>query len=82
MVAIKAADLAMSFGGVLVLRGITRDIAVGEIHGLVGENGAGKSSLGKVLGGYDQAPTGGMEVFGQPATPWPPPAPPWPGAWP
>jgi ABC-type sugar transport system ATPase subunit len=44
MVAIKAADLAMSFGGVLVLRGMTRDIAVGEIHGLVGENGAGKST--------------------------------------
>lgn len=44
MVAIKAADLAMSFGGVLVLRGITLDIAEGEIHGLVGENGAGKST--------------------------------------
>ncbi len=44
MVAIRATDLGMSFGGVLVLRGITLDIAEGEIHGLVGENGAGKST--------------------------------------
>jgi ribose transport system ATP-binding protein len=72
MVAIRATDLGVSFGGVSVLRGITLDIAEGEIHGLVGENGAGKSTLGKVLGGYYQATTGGMEVFGQPATPWNP----------
>ncbi len=35
-----------------VLNGIDLDVKVGEVHYLVGQNGSGKSSLGKVVMGY------------------------------
>ena len=44
----------------------------GEVHGLVGENGAGKSTIIKVLAGVYQPAEGRIEVGGStisPATP-------------
>ena len=38
-------DLAKSYGGVNALRGVTLDIRPGEILGLCGENGSGKSTF-------------------------------------
>ena len=69
-------NISLRRGAKVLLDQTSVSLNPGEKVGLVGRNGAGKSSLGKVLGGYDQATTGGMEVFGQPATPCPPPAPP------
>lgn len=43
--------IAVSFGPVAVLHGVELSITPGEIHALLGENGAGKSSLMNVLGG-------------------------------
>ena len=45
---------------------VSLDIAVGEVHGLVGENGSGKSTLIKVLSGYyDPDPGAEIEVNGR-----------------
>jgi len=44
-------NVAKSFGGVSALRDIDFTIARGEIHGLVGENGAGKSTMMKIIAG-------------------------------
>ena len=33
-----------SFGGVQALRGVDFDLKAGEVHALLGENGAGKST--------------------------------------
>ncbi len=44
-------DITKTFPGVRALDGVTFDLRAGEIHALVGENGAGKSRLMKILGG-------------------------------
>ena len=35
--------------GMPVLRGVSIDVNVGKVHGLVGESGAGKSMIGKAI---------------------------------
>jgi len=37
------------FGGAIALRGTDLKIRAGEIHALLGENGAGKSTMLKIL---------------------------------
>ncbi len=66
--------IGVRFGDVDVLSGIDLDIRPGEVHGLIGENGAGKSSLGKVLGGYYRASSGEISVEGRPQNRWDTPA--------
>jgi len=51
-------------GGKPILKGLTLEVAAGEIHAIMGPNGAGKSTLANVLGGkpgYDV--TGGSVTF-------------------
>ena len=57
-------DMASDAGTVNILRGITLDIASGEIAALVGPSGAGKSSLMMVAGGLERATSGKVEVAG------------------
>ena len=51
-------NIGMQFPGTLALQGVDLDIYEGEIVGLVGENGAGKSTFLKILSGQLE-PTGG-----------------------
>ena len=51
MTRLAAARLTKSYGAVRVLHGVDLDLAGGEIHALVGENGAGKSTVIKILSG-------------------------------
>ena len=44
-------DMASDAGTVNILRGVSLDIAAGEIAAVVGPSGAGKSSLMMVAGG-------------------------------
>lgn len=55
---LKAEHITKSFGGNLALSDVKLDIAVGEIHALVGENGAGKSTLMNVIDGVFPADSG------------------------
>jgi peptide/nickel transport system ATP-binding protein len=50
-------DLSVSLNtGARILRNVSLDVAVGQVHGLVGESGAGKSMIGKaVLGTLPRA---------------------------
>lgn len=43
--------VSKSFGGVEALRDVSFTLHAGEIHGLVGENGAGKSTMMKIIAG-------------------------------
>ena len=63
---IEAAGLSISFNGSAALSGVDFDVAAGEVHALVGENGAGKSSLMKILGGLYSPDAGSIRVRGEP----------------
>ncbi|QEN87467.1 sugar ABC transporter ATP-binding protein [Labrys sp. KNU-23] len=59
--------ITKSFGGVKVLHGATLDIAPAEVMALVGQNGAGKSTMIKILNGA-HSHDGGTITFG--GAPW------------
>lgn len=59
--------VSKSFGAVQANKDISFSVASGEIHGIVGENGAGKSTAMKMLFGLYQADEGKILVNGQEA---------------
>lgn len=58
--------ICKSFGATKALVDVTMDIRKGEIHGLIGENGSGKSTISAIISGVYQANSGEMEYNGQP----------------
>ena len=61
---IDASDLHKSFGTVRAVDGVTLKIAPGEIYGLVGSDGAGKTTTMRLLVGALKADTGRSIVAG------------------
>ena len=58
--------LSKTFGPTRALRGVGLRIGSGELHGLVGQNGCGKSTLIKILTGvYTPDPGGSITVDGR-----------------
>ncbi len=66
-VAIRVAGLSKRYGAVEAVRGIDLEVRTGEIFGLIGPDGAGKTSTFQVLGGVMEATSGGAELLGRPA---------------
>ena len=56
--------LSKTFGGVQALKQVDLTIMPGEVHGLLGENGSGKSTVIKVLAGFHQPEEGELEIHG------------------
>lgn len=54
------------FGGVTALNDVSFDINEGEVHGLVGENGCGKSTLMKIIAGVLERDRGTLTIKNQP----------------
>jgi ribose transport system ATP-binding protein len=52
MSVIKAVGIVKEFTGVRVLHDIDLDVEKGEVLGVIGENGAGKSTFVKILSGF------------------------------
>ena len=62
---IRANGLRKSFPGVQAIDQGSFELKQGEIHALVGENGAGKSTMIKVMTGVHQPDTGELYVHGE-----------------
>jgi len=60
--AIRVHNLKKSYGAIEAVRGIDLEIKTGEIFGLIGPDGAGKTSVFQVLGGVMQ-PTSGEAIM-------------------
>ena len=63
--AIEIIDLDLSYGGVQALRKVAFSVSTGEIFGLLGPNGSGKTSLFRVLTTLLSPSAGSISVFGQ-----------------
>ena len=66
-VAIQIRALTKRYGAVEAIRGVDLDVRAGEIFGLIGPDGAGKTSTFQVLGGVMEATSGTATLLGQPA---------------
>ncbi len=62
---IDAKQIVKHFGGVQALKGVDFTVRQGEIMGLIGENGCGKSTLMKVISGVHQPDAGVLEIAGK-----------------
>ncbi len=62
---LRMSGITKSFFGVEVLHGIDLEVRPGEVHALVGENGAGKSTVMKILAGVHEADGGTISLDGR-----------------
>ena len=63
--AIHIRGLRKSYGDLEAVRGVNLEIRRGEIFGLIGPDGAGKTSIFQILGGVMAATAGEATVYGQ-----------------
>ena len=59
-------EVRKSFGPIEILHGVDFPLHAGEVHALIGENGAGKSTIMKILGGFLVPTSGEVLLEGRP----------------
>jgi len=64
--ALQVRGLCKSFGATRAVDDVSFTIQAGSVHALLGENGAGKSTIVKLLSGLLTPSGGSIEVFGRP----------------
>jgi ABC-type sugar transport system ATPase subunit len=65
---IRLEHVTKRFGGITAVNDVSFGIARGEIHAVVGENGAGKSTIMKMLAGVHRPDGGTLLLRGEPVT--------------
>jgi len=68
---ISAHHISKTFGGRTVLNDFNLEIMPGEVHGLVGQNGSGKSTFIKIIAGFydpDSNPEMSLKIRGKEVT--------------
>ncbi|HEX8116095.1 MAG TPA: ATP-binding cassette domain-containing protein [Pyrinomonadaceae bacterium] len=63
-VAVAVRDLGKSYGRLDAVKGVSLEIRAGEIFGLIGPDGAGKTSVFQILGGVMAQTSGKAEMYG------------------
>lgn len=61
-------DLTVAYGSKVVLKGVQADIRRGQVIGVIGPNGGGKSTLLKAILGLAPVVSGSVTLFGRPAS--------------
>jgi ABC-type sugar transport system ATPase subunit len=65
---LRLTGISKRFGAVQAVRSGEITIKPGQVHALVGENGAGKSTMIKIIAGVESADTGTIEFEGRPVS--------------
>lgn len=68
-VVLKANNISKNFGLTQALKGVSLQIEKGEIIGLIGENGSGKSTFSSIISGVYSQTAGNLELHGKPYKP-------------
>ncbi len=63
--AIAVEGVRKAYGATVAVNDVSFSIATGSVHALLGENGAGKSTIVRLLSGLVMPDTGGFSVFGE-----------------
>jgi ribose transport system ATP-binding protein len=66
MILLQASGVTKRFGGIVALKGVSFEACVGEVHAILGENGAGKSTFIQILSGAIAPDEGTLTLRGQP----------------
>ncbi len=67
-VGLSVRDVAVSFGGITALEGVSVDVSPGEVLGVIGPNGAGKTTLFNVICGFVSPDSGTLRWRGDSMT--------------
>ena len=65
--AIAVCGLTKHYGALEAVRGIDLEVREREIFGLIGPDGAGKTTTFQILAGVMEATSGSADIFGRPA---------------
>ena len=63
---VEIKELRKSFGSNEVLKGITLEVAAGEVIAIIGKSGSGKSTLLRCINGLEEFQSGSLTVDGKP----------------
>lgn len=66
--AVSLQSVSKRFGNVIANQDVNLEVLEGEIHGLIGENGAGKSTIMKILYGFYHPDAGTISIRGKEVT--------------
>src|SRR5664279_849990 len=64
---VSVVNLRKAFGATVAVDDVSFTIAKGSVHAVLAEEGAGKSTIVKLLSGLILPDAGSVEIFGQPA---------------